>query len=93
MKKQWILLGSVLLLLTGCGTEPPAAETETNLLPPAAEYILPESLTVEDAVTIPLDPAAYGDSFNKITLDYTADGPLQCIFRYTCAMDICFSKR
>ena len=39
---------------------------------------------MKEAVTIPLDPAAYGDSFNRITLDYTADGPLQCIFRYTC---------
>ena len=82
MKKQWIILGSVLLLLTGCGTESSSDTPETV---PETVFVLPESLTVEDAVTIPLDPAAYGESFNKITLDYTADGPLQCIFRYTCA--------
>ena len=82
MKKQWIILGSVLLLLTGCGTESSSDTPETV---PETVFVLPESLTVEDAVTIPLDPAAYGDDFNKITLDYTADGPLQCIFRYTCA--------
>ena len=82
MKKQWIILGSVLLLLTGCGTESSSDTPETV---PETVFVLPESLTVEDAVTIPLDPAAYGDDFNKIHLDYTADGPLQCIFRYTCA--------
>ncbi|MBQ3591543.1 MAG: hypothetical protein II979_06340 [Clostridia bacterium] len=81
MKKHWMILGSVLLLLTGCGTESPSDTLGTE---PETAYILPESLSVKEAVTIPLDPAAYGDSFNRITLDYTADGPLQCIFRYTC---------
>ena len=81
MKKHWMILGSVLFLLTGCSTEPSSDILETN---PETAYALPESLTVEDAVTIPLDSAAYGDSFNRITLDYTANGPLQCIFRYAC---------
>ena len=81
MKKHWIILGSVLLLLTGCGTESPSDTLGTE---PETAYILPESLSVKEAVTIPLDPVAYGDSFNRITRDYTADGPLQCIFRYIC---------
>ncbi|MBR5446540.1 MAG: hypothetical protein IKV57_10465 [Clostridia bacterium] len=83
MKKLLLIIFSI-LFLSGCG-----AATDTGLSPETdtaeteSVYAIPDVLTVDGDVTLPLDPTAYEDSFNKILLSYTADGPLQCVFRYT----------
>jgi len=83
MKKLLLLIFSI-LFLTGCGAETASdALPETEPVETADVYAIPEILTVDGEVTLPLNPAAYDTSFNKILLSYTADGPLQCVFRYT----------
>ena len=85
MKKQLILFCASLLLLTGCGAETESDTTpETEPVETTAVFDIPEVLTMEDTVTLPLDPAEYAGEFNKIILYYSADGPLQCVFRYDC---------
>ncbi|MBR4961252.1 MAG: hypothetical protein IKY52_10175 [Clostridia bacterium] len=83
MKKLLILLCGI-LFLSGCGTGTDATPSpETDTAETGSVYDIPDVLTVDGDVTLPLDPAAYENSFNKILFSYTADGPLQCVFRYT----------
>jgi len=85
--KNWrklLCLSLLILLCTGCGSGPETDLPETEPAVPTDMYAIPEVLTIDGEVTLPLDPAAYGASFNKILFSYTADGPLQCVFRYDC---------
>ena len=82
MKKLLILICGI-LLLAGCGGTESETLPETEPAETVDIYAIPDVLTVKEDVTLPLDPAAYAETFNKILLSYTADGPLQCVFRYS----------
>lgn len=82
MKKLLILICGI-LFLAGCGGTESETLPETEPAETVDIYAIPDVLTVKENVTLPLDPAAYAETFNKILLSYTADGPLQCVFRYS----------